>query len=190
LAIVGGALKIPRRKVRAAIEKAGRRHYEYLEPIIDVYNDMEAQRHALIVGDVNYGLALTDFFAQDLGWIPELTVIANDLTEENQKKIFSGHKNLGGVIPEKLAFESGAKEIEKLAREIWGKKPESYADSRLPAFVAGGSFERSLATDLGAAHLSLSYPIANRAILTRGYAGYDGGLCLAEDAVSAFIAFR
>ncbi|MDR2422230.1 MAG: hypothetical protein LBE01_02500 [Deltaproteobacteria bacterium] len=190
LAIVGESLRIPRAKVKKAIAAGGQRHYDYLEPLVDVYNDMEAQRHALIVGDANYALALTDFFAQDLGWIPELTVVTNDLSSESQKEILKGHLAMGGTAPGRLAFESRSGAIAREAQAIWANPGQKYRDSRQPVFVAGSSLERSLAAELGAAHLSLTYPVANRAILDRGYVGYSGGLRLTEDAVGAIVAGR
>jgi nitrogenase molybdenum-iron protein beta chain len=190
LKTVGQELGLPRSQVNKAIKEAGRKHYAYLEPLIDVYNDMEAQRHALIVGEANYALALTDFFAEDLGWVPELTVITNQLDVETREKLLKAHKEKGGVFPNRLIFESQATAIAKEAKAIWGQPPGKYHNSRQPVLVAGSSLERALAAELGAAHLSLTYPIANRAILSRGYVGYSGGLRLTEDVVSAFIAGR
>ncbi|MDR1084078.1 MAG: hypothetical protein LBP22_04285 [Deltaproteobacteria bacterium] len=190
LKIVGRALKIPGRKVNRAISNAGRRHYVYLEPIIDVFNDMEAQRHVLIVGDANYALALSDFFAQDLGWLPELVAVVNDLSPDSQKNLLDWQTKTGGTVPGKLIFENRLSEISKAALEIWPNSGAKYFNSKKPVFVAGSSLERELAKSLGAAHLSLTYPISNRAVLTRGYTGYSGGLNLTEDAVSAVISER
>jgi nitrogenase molybdenum-iron protein beta chain len=190
LKIVGRALKLRSRKVKKAIEDQGRRRYAYLEPIIDVYNDMEAQRHVLIVGDANYALALSDFFAEDLGWIPELAVVTNSLSEGDRERLLSFQKETGGPGPLRLIFENRAAEIEKAAREVWDGQGKKYHDSRTPIFVAGSSLERTLAQDLGAGHLSLSYPVANRAVLTRGFTGYFGGLSLTEDLLGACVAGR
>ncbi|MDR1657942.1 MAG: hypothetical protein LBT47_10390 [Deltaproteobacteria bacterium] len=191
LRLVGRALKIPSRKLSSIIDSAGTAHYTYLEPIVDVYNDMEAQRHALVVGDANYGLALTDFLAEDLGWVPELTVITNDVSSDQQNQLLDFRRQTGGTIPEKLIFEHRASQIKKMAEEIWpASGQKKYYNSRRPIFVAASSLERTLAADLGAAHLSLSYPVANRAILKRGYTGYSGGLSLTEDVVGACVAGR
>ncbi|MDR2140768.1 MAG: hypothetical protein LBR11_03105 [Deltaproteobacteria bacterium] len=187
---VGRALKIPASRVKKAIAEAGQRHYSYLEPIIDVFNDMEAQRHVLVIGDVNQALALNDFFAADLGWVPELTVITNELTVEDQARVRQYHLDMGGYPPERLIFQNQSHLIAQEAKAIWGETKGKYHNSRRPIFLAGSSLDRTLANELGATHLSLTYPIANRAILTRGYVGYAGGLRLTEDAVSALIAGR
>ncbi len=65
-----------------------------------------------------------------------------------------------------------------------------YTKTLTPAFVIGSSFERDLAAKLGAGHLSVSFPVANRAVLNRGYSGFDGGLTLIEDLLSAAVASR
>jgi nitrogenase molybdenum-iron protein beta chain len=190
LQIVGRALKVPKNKIKKAIEEQRARRYAYLEPIVDVYNDMEAQRHVLIVGDANYALALSDFFAEDLGWIPELAVVTNSLNPEDKEKLLAFHKEIGGPGPERLIFEHRADAIGNAAKDIWNGNGQKYFNSRQPIFVAGSSLERALAQDLGAAHLSLSYPISNRAVLSKGFTGYFGGLELTEDLLSACIAGR
>jgi nitrogenase molybdenum-iron protein beta chain len=190
LEITGKALKVPKGRVKKAIESARARRYGYLEAIVDVYNDMEAQRHVLIVGDANYALSLSDFFAEDLGWIPELAVVTNSLNIDDKEKLLSFHKETGGPGPERLVFENRSAEIAKAARVVWAGNGKKYHDSLTPIFVAGSSLERSLAQDIGATHLSLTYPISNRAVLTKGFTGHFGGLELTEDLISACIAGR
>jgi nitrogenase molybdenum-iron protein beta chain len=190
LAAVGRALKIPSRKVAKAVEAAGARHYAHLEPIIDVYNDMEAQRHALVVGDANYAPALAVFLAEDLGWVPELVVIVNDLAEDARAGLLAFLESSGGLAGERVVFEHRADRIAAEARLIWPEEAPRYRDPKRPILVAGSSLERGLAADLGAAHLSLTWPVSNRAILTRGHTGFDGGLVLTEDVVSACVAGR
>ncbi|MDR1295977.1 MAG: hypothetical protein LBO05_01110 [Deltaproteobacteria bacterium] len=190
LKIVGRALRIPARKISRVLDEASRADYDNLEPLVDVYNDMEAQRHALIVGDLNYAPALSDFFSNDLGWVPELAVVTNDLEPESQKAVLDHWRGTGGRVPERVLFEHRAGVIEEEALKIFGGTEAKYQNRPGPVFVAGSSLERSLAARLGAGHLSLAYPVANRAVLTRGYTGYEGGLTLTEDVLDACIAGR
>ena len=53
--------------------------------------------------------------------------------------------------------------------------------------ILGSSLERSVADKLDATFLPISFPIANRLILNRSYAGYEGGLTLIEDLGSAIL---
>jgi nitrogenase molybdenum-iron protein beta chain len=70
------------------------------------------------------------------------------------------------------------------------RETDLYVDTLSPAFVIGSSLERDLALKLGTPHLSVSFPVANRAVLNRGYTGFAGGLSLAEDLFSAVVAGR
>jgi nitrogenase molybdenum-iron protein beta chain len=188
---VARSLKIAKSKLDRALGEAGRNHYLYLEPLTDLYNDMEIQRHALVVGDVNYALAVSGFLKEDLGWAPELTVIVNELTESQKESVLDFRRRFGGSDDEKIIFENRAGAIRQAAFSIWKNgEGQKYRNDRRPIFVVGSSLERSLASELGAAHLSVSYPVANRAVLTTGYSGYQGGLRLTEDLVSACVAGR
>ncbi|MDR2611406.1 MAG: hypothetical protein LBG06_00680 [Deltaproteobacteria bacterium] len=191
LKAAGRAFRIPPSRVRRAIEAAGRAHYEALEPAVDLLSDMESQRHVAVIGDANHAPALAAFAREDLGWAPELTVIVNDLGPGQRERLRAHWERTGVPVPENLVFASDAAAIREAALKVWpdgGGGP--YRDPRRPAFVAGSSLDRPLAAELGAGHLSVSYPVANRAVLTRGYTGYSGGLALTEDLVSACIAGR
>jgi nitrogenase molybdenum-iron protein beta chain len=190
LKIVGRAFRLSSSKVRRAVEAAGRAHYAALEPLIDVLTDMETQRHAAIIGDANHAPALAAFVQEELGWSPELTVIVNGLEEEGKQALRAHWARTGTPAPENLVYASDASAILEAARAVWADSDRPYRDPKRPAFVAGSSLDRALAAELGAAHLSVSYPVSNRAILTRGYTGFSGGLALAEDLVSACIAGR
>ncbi|MCC8190874.1 MAG: hypothetical protein LIP77_09630 [Planctomycetes bacterium] len=193
LRTVGDALGLPEERVESIVDREGRRHYRYLEPLLDVYNDMEAQRFALVVGDANYAFAAADFLADDLGWLPELVAVTDDLPEEKRQRLLANRSARGLPALKNVLFESSGAAIaeavsldEAWRPELWKK----YHNSRLPAFVVGSSLERGLAASLGAGHLSLSFPVSNRAVISRGYTGYDGGLRLTEDVISAFIGAR
>ncbi|WP_201779688.1 hypothetical protein [Oxobacter pfennigii] len=43
---------------------------------------------------------------------------------------------------------------------------------------------------INAPHLSISFPVSNRTVLSRGYTGFAGGLTLIEDLLSAAVAAR
>ncbi|MNJ00140.1 hypothetical protein D3C73_1593960 [compost metagenome] len=50
--------------------------------------------------------------------------------------------------------------------------------------------DRDTAEQLKVLLLSATYPISNRVVLNRAYAGYAGGLTLAEDLLSLVVAHR
>ncbi|HWQ79516.1 MAG TPA: nitrogenase component 1 [Anaerovoracaceae bacterium] len=177
--------------VDAVIAEESRKYYKFLEPLADVYNDADLQKYAVVVGDVNYAVAVTRFLLDDLGWIPVLTQFTDILDEEQQARIA---EKLAAPIPlpgPRVVFDTNASEAIRYISELYPKQEsDKYAETLTPAFVVGSSFERALALKIGAPHLSVSFPVSNRAVLSRGYTGFDGGLTLIEDLLSAAVAAR
>jgi nitrogenase molybdenum-iron protein beta chain len=190
LKAVAGRLGLASSVLDTALLQGNRAYYKTLEALTDCYQDMDLQRYAVVVGDANYAGALTRFLAEDLGWLPELTVCTDLLTEEEQARLAARLGEVRNVEPN-LVFETdGSQVICHLNRRWPGSQGQRYHDPFSPAFVLGSSFERELAQALGAPHLSISFPVANRAILDRGYAGFRNGLTLVEDLLSAIVAGR
>ena len=191
LQTVAHAVGIPDETVAAIIDREGRHHYEYIEPFVDVYNDMEAQRYSIVIGDVNYAFAIADFLAEDMGWLPELVVVTDELPDDRQAQLLERRVARGAGPLTRILFETDGAKIAEAVDERW--RPEAwkkYHNGNLPAFVVGSSLDRELAATIGAGHLSVSFPVSNRVVLDRGYTGYRGGLRLMEDIVSSFIVAR
>jgi nitrogenase molybdenum-iron protein beta chain len=176
--------------VEGIIERENRKFYRYLEPLTDLYFDADLQRYAVIIADVNYAVALTRFLWDDLGWIPVLTQFTELLSPEQQKRLAAKLDGPGGAKP-LAVFDTNASEAGRYLRELYPRREtDIYEESLTPAFVIGSSLERELALKLGVPHLSVSFPVANRAVLNRGYTGFTGGLTLTEDILSATVALR
>ncbi|KPU45099.1 nitrogenase molybdenum-iron protein alpha chain [Oxobacter pfennigii] len=73
--------------VDSIVTEENRKYYKYIEPLMDVYNDSDLQKYAVVVGDVNYAVAVTRFLSDDLGWIPVFTKLTDVLNEDQQDKI-------------------------------------------------------------------------------------------------------
>lgn len=188
---VGGALALDSQKVEQVIEEENRLYFQYLEPLIECYNDLDLQRYSVVVGDANYSVAVAKFLADDLGWLPELVVCTDQLGPEQQGLLASRLADLESGLKPHVVFETDTSEIVyHLNRRRPRSHGQKYYHAFNPAFVVGSSLDRELALSLGAPHLSVSFPVANRAVLDRGYTGYRGGLRLIEDLVSAVIAGR
>lgn len=191
LRTVGKALQVSEAVVEKTIREEKDRYYSYLERLSDAYNDLDLQRYSIVVADSNYAPALTRFLADDLGWLPELVVVTDLLTDEEKELVtarFNGHT---ADISPRVVFDTGTSSVARHLRDTWPRNNNRrYYDSFSPAFVLGSSFERDLAESLGAPHLSVSYPISNRVVLDRAYAGYAGALRLTEDILSVLVAGR
>ncbi|MDR1110768.1 MAG: hypothetical protein LBP92_08775 [Deltaproteobacteria bacterium] len=187
---VGEALAIPRRTLENLISDERRGYFRYVERIADAYNDLDWQRYAIIVGDANYAPALTKFVADDLGWLPRLTVVTTSLEGKDEEKIDRVLGNLSCGCKVKVVYETDPSEVAGHFWRIAPRRSDSLHQlSFAPAFVIGSHLERPLATDLGAEHLTVTCPVGNRVVLNRGYAGFEGSLSLIEDLLSV-IAFQ
>jgi len=190
---VGAALSLDQTFVEEIIAQENRRYYQLLEPITDCFNDMDLQRYAAVIGDANYAVAITRFLADDLGWLPEAVAITDALDEDEQFAIVASLTSLRSGLTPKIIFDGDSTVIAGQVKEHWASHlggSGKYSNPLTPAFVVGSSLDRPLAVDLGAAHLSVSFPVANRAVIDRGYAGYSGGLRLIEDLISTIIINR
>ncbi|MBM7865597.1 hypothetical protein GTO89_02220 [Heliobacterium gestii] len=188
---VGERLALDRGVVDQVIRAERRHYYRTLEPLTDCYNDMDLQRYAVVVGDGNYAPALARFLADDLGWLPELVVVTDRFNEQEQGDVASRLQGFASGLAPHLVFESDGRQIISHFNRLWPpNQNQKYYNAFSPAFVLGSSLERELAATLAAGHLSVSFPVANRAVLDRGYTGYRGGLRLTEDLLSAIVAGR
>jgi nitrogenase molybdenum-iron protein beta chain len=188
---VGRALGLEESRVEGVIRREKERYYRILDPLTDCWNDLDLQRYAVVVGDANYAVALTRFLADDLGWLPLLTVCTDQLQETEQQALAGRVTKLSSGFATNLVFESDGSQVRSHLERVWQpSQGQKYYNSFSPAFVVGSSFERELAQQLGAPHLSVSFPVANRAVLDRSYTGFKGGLRLIEDLVSTIVAGR
>lgn len=191
LQAVGEALGMGETQIHQLIQDEQRQFYSYLERLADVYNDLDLQRYAVIVGDSNYAQALTRFIADDLGWLPELVVVTDLLGEAEQARVAARFGDYLSPIRPEVVFDSDTSSVKRHLANHWPvSHNQRYYDGFNPAFIIGSAFERDLAESLGAPHLSVTYPISNRVVLDRAYAGYSGALRLTEDLFSALVGSR
>lgn len=191
LRTIGDSLQVAKAKIDTVIAEENALYYSYLERLADGYNDLDLQRYSVVVGDSNYAPALARYLADDLGWLPELVVIT-DLLNDDEKQLlalrFQGYSS--GITPN-LVFDTDTNNVSKHIHTHWpSNKNQKYYDSFSPAFVIGSSFEKELAEEWGAGYLSVTYPVSNRVVLSRAYAGYEGGLRLTEDILSVIVSNR
>jgi nitrogenase molybdenum-iron protein beta chain len=188
---VGKALGISEAEVETALKAEEEIYFEYFERISDSYIDFDLQRYAVIAADANYAPALTEFVSDELGWIPHLTLVTDALTAVEQtalEKRFSHYES--GLIPA-VHFNPGASSLRHYLTDSWERnRNHVYYEPLGPIVLFGSSFERDFAEENGYPLLNISFPVTNRVIFNRGYAGITGGLTLAEDALALVVAAR
>jgi len=193
LQTVGRALAIPEEKINRIADKKEAEFYHYIATLTDCYSDMDLQRYAVVIGDANYAAAIPRFLAADLGWLPELVFCtAEEIDEQSKERVRLAINSIHPELRPELHFESDSSRFPEYVERKWPVDPDQkpYINPLSPAVVIGSSFDRAFANTLGAAHLSVSFPASNRAVLDRGYTGYDGGLRLVEDLLGAIVLGR
>jgi len=188
---VAEKLNINKTVLDDVIKDEKKKYYSYVERIADIYNDIDLQRYAIVVGDYNYAPAITKFLSDELGWLPELTLIT-DLPEDNLKeKIVSSLNNLKSGLKPKVRFDTNTSSVKKHIADVWERnRNERYYDSMMPAVIVGSAFERDIAAEFNLPLLTATFPVTNRVVLNRAYAGINGGLSLTEDILSVLVAGR
>jgi nitrogenase molybdenum-iron protein beta chain len=166
-------------------------YYHAFNRLADAYSDIDLQRYAIVIGTIDYAHALARFATRELGWIPELVVVTESVATADQSAL---RKRFEGFLenPDRtVVFETDTSRMAGHLAERWpGPNGSKYHLAFSPAFVLGSRLDRDFAESIGAGHLSVSYPVSNRVVLNRGYAGYNGALSLVEDIYSVVLAGR
>jgi nitrogenase molybdenum-iron protein beta chain len=185
-------LKIPKNRLEEVIAEERAFYYSYFQRFLEIHGDLDYQRYAVVSTDINYAFPLIRFVSEDLGWIPHLVVINEEPAEaEESAKYAAKFETLTANVKTKLIFEANTGQLLRHIRESWPyNRNEKYYNQLSPLFIFGSSLEGSVAQKTGAMLLPISYPVTNRAVLTRGYTGYRGGLTLAEDIYSVLVSNR
>ena len=90
-----------------------------------------------------------------------------------------------------MIFEDKVGLAKKKLRASWPyNHNQKYYDALGPLYIIGSVVERELATDYGAGFLTVAFPVSNRAVLNKGYAGFRGALSLVEDLLTNLVASR
>ena len=188
---VADLLKLNKKKVAKFLAAEKDNYYHFFNRLGDSYADLDFQRYLVIVADTSYAISLAGFATHELGWIPKLVAITDPTDEEDRPAIIRRFDGKLADPDTAVAFETDASQIASRLTERWPKSDGSkYYQPFTPAFVIGSRLDRDFADSIGAGHLSVSYPISNRLVLNRAYAGFYGALSLIEDIISVVVANR
>lgn len=191
LRLVGEKLGVDSALVEKVIEEETKYFYSYFERIVDVVSDLDYQRYAIVITDSYYAYPLTEFVTEQLGWIPHF-VSVNDLTDEKVRTEYAAKfERLTSAAKPQVIFEDKVGYTAKKLRASWQyNNNQKYYDALSPAYLIGSIVERDLAAQYNAGFLTVAFPISNRAVLNKGYAGFRGALSLTEDLLSNLVATR
>lgn len=164
---VSDALNLEKTKVDAVIKEEEDYVYSYLAQSIGA---LSWKRFA-VVADANTAVGMTRYLANDYSFTPILTIISEPIfRKEDKERITKKLTELEYARAPKVVFTADQYEInEQLLKE---------EDITL---IVGSSNEREVASQKGIQCVAAAFPIKDRLIFNRAYAGYRGSLTVTED---------
>lgn len=191
LRLVADKLGIEKELVDKVVDEENKYFYSYLERIVDVAADLDFQRYVATFTDSYYAYPIVDFVSEELGWIPHFVSI-NDIQDKKKQEQYSRKfESLTSRTKPQVIYEDKVGLAKKKLRASWPyNHNQKYYDALGPFYIIGSVVERELANDYGAGFLTVAFPVSNRAVLNKGYAGAKGSLSLVEDLLSNLVASR
>ena len=174
LRTIGRITGIDKEKVEGLIKKEEKRYYEYFISFSDFVAE---QRNVLpyelyVVADSIYGLGLTDYLVNELGFLPYGIYLNDDPSAEKEELIRTAYKSVIEGFDDKLYFQADGGLITRDIEKKLGKSKK--------ALICGSYWERCIAKDTNNFFLHASLPINAEIITNSSYVGYNGGLRLIE----------
>jgi nitrogenase molybdenum-iron protein beta chain len=124
-----------------------------------------------VVGDANTVMGATRFLANDYSFTPIISIITDPIFRpEDFERITESLTKLDYARPPKIVFETDQWKIQK--------ELEEHNEITL---LIGSTSDREFALEHGIQCSVISYPITDRLIFNRTYAGYRGSLTFVED---------
>lgn len=164
---VAEKLSLDQRLVDAVIEKEEDYVYSYLAQSIGA---LSWKRFA-VVGDASSVVGITRYLANDYSFTPRLAVISEPIFRpEDKERIIKELTDLEYATPPKIVFTADQYEINQAL----------YEDEDL-TLIVGSSNEREAASFKEIQCVAATFPLKDRLIFNRAYAGYRGSLSLTED---------
>ena len=165
---VANALDLDSKLVDAVIADEERYVYNYLAQAIGVVS----WKRFAVVADANNAVGFTRYLANDYSFSPVLVIISEPIfRKEDKERIINEIQNLEYAKPPKVLFITDQYEINKAIRE----------EEEEITLLVGSSNEREIALEKDIQFILGAFPMSERLIFNRTYAGYRGSLTFTED---------
>ncbi len=165
---VASALKLDDALVQRVIQEEEDYVYSYLAQSIGA---LSWKRFA-VAGDASSAIAITRYLANDYSFSPILVVITEPIFRpEDKERIIQNISNLEYAPAPKVVFASDQWEINQAIRN----EPEEIT------LLVGSTNEKEVALEKGIQFLNGTFPMNERLVFNRTYAGYWGSLTFTED---------
>ena len=177
LRLIGSKLGVSEDVVEGYISEKEDWYYRLMEYPGDAIILVRPNSYYAVAAESSYALGFTKFLANELGYLPDIIEITDNPPVEVREEIVNEiRNNLDTVVQPDIIFEADSYKIRK------------NLEDRPFLFLFSSSIEAPTSIeDYNALHIPVSYPIYNRAVLSKHYGGYEGGLTIVEDVVSSFV---
>lgn len=175
---VTGALGLDPFRTQEIIVREQQRWSYYLDRIAEAYLDKGFQKDFALVGETGQGVGLLRFLTNTLGLIPKLWVVTDNPGDERKSFIAGEVEQLDHGLRPELVFCEDAGTIRSLLVDC------------CPEVIFGSSLETRAAEELAVPLVRVSFPVADRVILGKSYAGYRGAVTFLEDLGSEIVSAR
>lgn len=125
-----------------------------------------------VVADANNAVGITRYLANDFSFTPVLVIVSEPLfRQEDKDRIVAQIEDLEYAKPPKVIFASDQYEINQALRE----------EEEEITLLIGSSNEREVALEKDIQFILAAFPMNERLVFNRTYAGYRGSLTFTED---------
>jgi nitrogenase molybdenum-iron protein beta chain len=147
----------------------------HLARFADAYFRAGFQKEFALVGETAQVLSLAGFLSGVLGLLPGIVVITDNPPVSLRDEITTEIRKFSVDDLPVISFSSDFGEISDIL------------DTGSPELIIGSNLEAEAAVRLQVPLLQISFPVVNRIVLNRGYAGYRGAVNLIEDLGSVLL---
>lgn len=142
--------------------------YDYLAQSVGVVS----WKRFAVVADANNAVGITRYLANDFSFTPALVIVSEPLfRQEDKDRIVAQIEDLEYAEPPKVIFASDQYEINQALRE----------EEEEITLLIGSSNEREVALEKDIQFILAAFPMNERLVFNRTYAGYRGSLTFTED---------
>lgn len=142
--------------------------YDYLAQSVGVVS----WKRFAVVADANNAVGITRYLANDFSFTPVLVIVSEPLfRQEDKDRIVTQIEDLEYAKPPKVIFASDQYEINQALRE----------EEEEITLLIGSSNEREVALEKDIQFILAAFPMNERLVFNRTYAGYRGSLTFTED---------
>jgi nitrogenase molybdenum-iron protein beta chain len=165
---VAEALKLDKTLVNKVIEAEEDYVYNYLAQSIGVVS----WKRFAVVADANNAVGITRYLANDFSFTPVLVIVSEPIfRQEDKERIIGRINDLEYAVPPKVLFLTDQYEINQAIRN---------SEEEI-TLIVGSSNEREVALERDIQFILGAFPMNERLVFNRTYAGYRGSLTFTED---------